>query len=174
MASFRTDFSNVTRNTDLLLQWDISNVTEYPVKLQVLIVNKTSEHEANVIEVVIATGLTNNSYLWREIPLPLPFLPTAEYELRVRPQEGRGPILASSPLFEIAPAGGSESNTTGAPKSPSASHTGGHHDSSAAIAAGVVVPLVVLIAVVVFLYMQRRQTRIAEARQKAREGLVIN
>jgi hypothetical protein len=155
----------------------------------------------HLIETKIA-GLTEDSYLWKDLPLPLPFLSTAIYQLQVRPQQEQegattsdpGQVIASSHVFVISPHdgnsgnnsssnGGGSSNANPSASDPSSpqpsattiiSHSGGHHDSNAAIAAGLVVPIVVGISVAVFIFMQKRQTRILEERRKAREGLVID
>ncbi|KAI3326054.1 hypothetical protein HD806DRAFT_432722 [Xylariaceae sp. AK1471] len=187
MASFHNDFNNVTRHTDLLLEWDPVNATDYPLLINMRVLNKTSDHEVNVLEMNITTGLTDNSFLWKDLPFPLPFLSTATYGLQVRRQQQPGAmiseiVIASSPSFAIIQHDGGGNNgwrntmngTASPPPKPiDSSHSKGPSNSNAAIAAGLVVPLVVGISVFVFVYMQRRQKRILEERQKARIGLVI-
>ncbi|GAW25315.1 hypothetical protein SAMD00023353_0403120 [Rosellinia necatrix] len=55
MASFRNDFSHVTRNTDVLLQWDGADATDYPLVIHVRVLNKTSDHEVNSLEADISS-----------------------------------------------------------------------------------------------------------------------
>ncbi|KAI8633686.1 hypothetical protein F5Y19DRAFT_470928 [Xylariaceae sp. FL1651] len=187
MAAFHNNFDNVTRHTDLLLEWDPVNTTDYPLLIHARLMNKTSDHEVNSFDINITTGLEDNFFLWRDLPYPLPFLSTATYELHVRPQLEPGGMVSeldivSSPLFAITEQEGDDSNrwpaangTSNPPSKPTQpSHTSERPNSNTAIAAGLVVPLVVGISVFVFLWMQRRQKRIAEERRKEREGLVID
>ncbi|KAJ8127981.1 hypothetical protein O1611_g5654 [Lasiodiplodia mahajangana] len=188
MASFHNSFSDVTLHNDLLLEWDRANATYYPLVIRARVLNKTSEYNANTIEAEISSGLTDNTFLWRDLPFPLPFFSTATYELQVLGQQqavGMLPelVIASSPSFIITPPRVDESNggqiaingTSDDPFEPTnSSHSGGPPNSSTAIAAGLVVPFVVGLSVFVFLCMRRRQKRIDEERRKERQGLVID
>ncbi|KAI8946597.1 hypothetical protein F4801DRAFT_56740 [Xylaria longipes] len=187
MASFSNSFDDVTQHTDVLLEWDRAN-TDYPLVIHARVLNKTSDREVNTIEADIATGLTNDSFLWGDLPFPLPFLSTATYELRVLRQQQVGDptfglVVASSPPFTILLQNEDDSNdwqtttnktATDSPEPTNPSHSDGRPSSSTAIAAGLVVPFVVGISVSVFLWMQRRRKRILAERHKERAGLVID
>jgi hypothetical protein len=56
MASFHSNFNNVTEHTDLLLEWDPVNATDYPLLINVRVLNKTSDNEVNLLEVNITSG----------------------------------------------------------------------------------------------------------------------
>ncbi|KAI0114492.1 hypothetical protein GGR51DRAFT_447742 [Nemania sp. FL0031] len=188
MASFHNSFSDVALHSDILLEWDRVNSTYYPLVIRARVLNKTSEYNANTIEAEISSGLTDDSFLWRDLPFPLPFFSSATYELQVLGQQqvvGVEPelVIASSPSFTIIPqvedgsnAGQTPINGTidDPPESTNSPHSDGPPNSSTAIAAGLVVPFVVGLSVFVFLCMRRRQKRIDEERRKEREGLVID
>ncbi|KAI0388620.1 hypothetical protein F5Y17DRAFT_190821 [Xylariaceae sp. FL0594] len=110
MSPFLNDLRNVTQNTDILLQWGPSATDEFPLQLQARILNRTGDYEIKVEEKVIATGLAANSYIWKDLPSPLPYLSTATYQLEVRPREREVAadsdlVIASSPQFTILPHG---------------------------------------------------------------------
>ncbi|KAJ2987423.1 hypothetical protein NUW58_g4517 [Xylaria curta] len=190
MASFRNNFSNVTRHTDLLLEWDHSDATEYPLVIHAIVLNKTDGYGVNAIEADISIGLTDGSFLWGDLPFPLPFLSTATYKLQVLSQQHAGGmmphvVVASSPPFTILPGpvdqnGGNTwqpttDETANEPPGPTnSSHSEGRPNSDTAIAAGLVVPFVVGIAAFIFLWVRRRQKRVMEEQRKARAGLVID
>ncbi|KAI0858615.1 hypothetical protein F4860DRAFT_516630 [Xylaria cubensis] len=187
MASFYNSFDHVTQHTDLLLEWDHANATDYPLVIHARVLNKTSDREVNTIEVDIASGLTNDSFFWEDLPFPLPFLSTATYELWILRQQRAEDVtlrpFASSPSFTILSPIKDDSNdwqtttnetTTDNPEPTNPPHSDGRPSSSTAIAAGLVVPFVVAISVSVFLCMQRRQRRISAERRKERAGLVID
>ncbi|KAI0474385.1 hypothetical protein F4859DRAFT_514917 [Xylaria cf. heliscus] len=187
-ASFYHTFDDVTQHTDMLLQWDHANAADYPLVIHARVLNKTNDLEVNTIEADVATGLTNDSFLWRDLPFPLPFLPTAMYELWVLRQPPAGDampglVVASSPPFTILSQDEDDNNdwqttanetATDSPEPTHSSHWNGRPNSSTAIAAGLVVPFVVGISITAFLCMQRRQKRIREERRKERAGLVID
>ncbi|KAI1745184.1 hypothetical protein F4680DRAFT_443661 [Xylaria scruposa] len=187
MASFYNSFDHVTQHTDLLLEWDRANATDYPLVIHARILNKTSDRQVNTIEADIASGLISDSFLWEDLPFPLPFLSTASYELRIlrqqRAEDATFRPFASSPPFTIlSPIEGDNNGwqtttnetTTDNPEPTKPSHSDGRPSSSTAIAAGLVVPFVVGISVSVFLWMQRRQRRVMAERRKERAGLVID
>ncbi|KAI0406001.1 hypothetical protein F4802DRAFT_128980 [Xylaria palmicola] len=188
MASFRNGFSGVTQHGDLLLEWDRADATDYPLVIHARVMNKTSDYEVNMIETDITVGLTDDSFLWEDLPSPLPFFSNATYELQVLPQQQAGgvisePVIASSPSFTIKPPDENDSDsgqtttygTEGpVPRPTGLPHADGRPNENTAIAAGLVVPLVVGVAVFVFLRMYRRQRRIREERRKERAGLVID
>ncbi|KAI0455863.1 hypothetical protein F5B21DRAFT_173234 [Xylaria acuta] len=188
MASFDNSFDHVIQHTDVLLEWDRANAADYPLVIHARVLNKTSDREVNTIEADIATGLTNDSFLWGDLPFPLPFLSTAMYELRILRQQQAGDaafgiVVASSPPFTIISQNGDDNNdwqtttnetATDSPEPTNPSHSDGRPSSSTAIAAGLVVPFVVGIAVSAFLWMQRRQKRILAERRKERAQLVID
>ncbi|KAI1751305.1 hypothetical protein F4782DRAFT_189555 [Xylaria castorea] len=188
MASFYNSFDYVTRHTDVFLEWDHANGVDYPLVIHARVLNKTSDTEVNTIEADIATGLTNDSFLWGDLPLPLPFLSTATYELRVlRQQQAEDAttfgLVASSPPFTILSRNKDDDNgwqtttnetASDSPEPTNPSHSNGRPSSSTAIAVGLVVPFVVGISVSVFLWVHRRQKRIMAERRKERAGLVID
>ncbi|KAI0420678.1 hypothetical protein F5X98DRAFT_14493 [Xylaria grammica] len=188
-ASFHNSFDGIARHTDLLLEWDHVNETDYPLVIHARVFNVTSDHKVNAFETDISTGLSNDSFLWRDLPSPLPFLPTATYELQVlRQYQGddvSDPVVAFSPPFSISPGDEDKGNnsdwqtsmngTTSDPAgSANSSYSDSHPDSSAAIAASLVVPLIVGISLFVFLCMERRRKRVLEERRKERDALVID
>ncbi|KAI1421108.1 hypothetical protein F5Y12DRAFT_718807 [Xylaria sp. FL1777] len=206
-ASFHNSFSDIRRNTDLLLEWDRVNATDYPLVIHVRALNITSDHKVNTFETDISSesgiadegsrvidnstaGLTDNSFLWRGLPSPLPFLSTATYDLQIlcQPQVGDTTselVIASSTPFAILPeegdgddSGGWQTTINGTasdpPESENSSHSDGRPNSSTAIAAGLVVPLVVGISVFVFLRVRKRRKRTLEERRKERATLVID
>ncbi|KAI0442450.1 hypothetical protein F4803DRAFT_376534 [Xylaria telfairii] len=187
-SSFHNDFKDVIQHTNVLLEWDHANAADYPLVIHARVLNKTSDSEVNTIEADIATGLIDDSFVWGDLPFPLPFLSTATYELRVLRQQQAGDttsglLVVSSPPFNILSQDGDDNNdwqtttnktATESPEPTNPSHSDGHPSSITAIAAGLVVPFVVGISVSVFLYMQRRQKRTREARRKERAGLVID
>ncbi|KAI1126335.1 hypothetical protein F5Y10DRAFT_267219 [Nemania abortiva] len=205
MTSFHNSFSDVTLHSDLLLEWDRVNAANYPLIIRARVLNKTSDYNVNTIEAEISSELgvfetvlravdddlgelIENSFLWKDIPFPLPFLSTAAYELQILGQKQVGdtapePVIAYSPSFTIIPQREDENNgwqttingTTGDPLEPTNSpHSDGPPSSSTAIAAGLVVPFVVGVSAFVFLCMRRRHKRILEERRKEREGMVID
>ncbi|KAI0530032.1 hypothetical protein GGR58DRAFT_525399 [Xylaria digitata] len=190
MASFRNGFNGVTQHTDLLLEWDLGDAMDHPLVIHARVLNVTGDHKVNTFETDISTGLASDSFLWRDLPSPLPFLPTATYELQVLRQGQVGDIfsdlvIASSTPFAILMEDGGgnddsdwQTGINGAPSEPSKPtdlpHSHGNPDSSAAIVPGLVVPLVLGISIYVLLCMQRRRKRALEERQKARETLVID
>ncbi|KAI1402054.1 hypothetical protein F4819DRAFT_455981 [Hypoxylon fuscum] len=185
-AGFQNDFQNITRGSDLLLQWDSINATDFPLVIRSRLINQTSEYGANSLEVNITAGLITSSFLWKNIPYPLPYLETAKYEVEVWPQKlvGSKPsVFTSSPYFAIAEledksTGGSGDSFNGTviiPSKPTNQPVSkGGINNNTAIAAGLVVPVVVLLAVIGFVWMQQRQKRILEERRKQREELCID
>ncbi|KAI0426567.1 hypothetical protein F5Y09DRAFT_351102 [Xylaria sp. FL1042] len=190
-ASFHNDFTDIRRHTDLLLEWDHADATAYPLVIHVRVLNTTSDSKVNIFETNISIGLIDDSFLWIDLPSPLPFLATATYEVQVLPQKEIGNILsgliiASSTPFFILPESEDEDGSDGSgwqitingtasqpPGSANSSHSDGRHNKSTAIATGLVVPFVVGVSVFVLLRMQRRRKRTLEERRKERETLVI-
>ncbi|GAW13019.1 hypothetical protein ANO14919_023950 [Xylariales sp. No.14919] len=205
-ASFHNSFDGIARQTDLLLEWDHVNETDYPLVIHARVFNVTSDHKVNAFETDISSelsasekglrvidnsiaGLSNDSFLWRDLPSPLPFLPTATYELQVlRQYQGDDVsdlVIAFSPPFSISPGdedkgdnSGWQTSMNGTTSDPAgsanSSYSDSHPDSSAAIAASLVVPLIVGISLFVFLCMERRRKRVLEERRKERDALVID
>ncbi|KAI0973867.1 hypothetical protein F4678DRAFT_389231 [Xylaria arbuscula] len=205
-ASFHNSFNNVTLHDNLLLEWDHADATDYPLVVHVQVLNITSDHKVNTFETDISSesgayksspclidnstaGLTDDSFLWNDLPYPLPFLPTATYEIQVLRQikavnKVSDPI-ASSTTFAILPenedtndnSGWQTTNSTST-SDPSESAISAHSDrrpsNSTTLAAGLVVPIIVGISVVVFLCMYRRRKRTLEERRKERQTLVID
>ncbi|KAI1778314.1 hypothetical protein F4818DRAFT_438481 [Hypoxylon cercidicola] len=187
-ADFQTKFENITRGSDLLLQWDPINATDYPLVIHSRLINQTSEYGANSLEGNITVGLNESSFLWPSVPYPLPYLETAKYEVEIWPQNWAGPkasapVLAST-YFTIAESEGNHttddpaegfSGTTIIPSKPTSQPSSNHGvNNNTAIAAGLVVPVVVILAVFGFVWTQRRQKRMLEERRKQREQLCIN
>ncbi|KAI0509452.1 hypothetical protein F5B22DRAFT_331792 [Xylaria bambusicola] len=185
MASLQNSFGGLRQHADLLLEWEPAGATDYPLVLHVRVFNATSDHTVNTFETDIATGLYRDSFMWNDLPSPLPFLPSATYQLQIGRQLPAGDIMSdfvitSSSPFSILPESEDENDdsrvwptTTGASESAN-SETSQHPDSSTAIAAGLVVPFVVGISVFVFICMQRRRKRTLEERRKERQTLVID
>ncbi|KAI0913872.1 hypothetical protein F4823DRAFT_640405 [Ustulina deusta] len=184
-ASFHTNFNDIRRHTDLLLEWDLADAIDYPLVIHVRVLNTSSDHKVNTFDTDISTGLTEGSFLWNDLPSPLPFLSTATYELQVLRQQRAGDIMSDLVITSSTPFTIGDDNNSGwqttinetasdSPESANSSHSDGRPNSSTAIAAGLVVPLVVGISVFVFLRMQRRRKRTLEERRKEREVLVIN
>ncbi|KAI0179119.1 hypothetical protein GGR52DRAFT_291291 [Hypoxylon sp. FL1284] len=186
-AGFQSTFENITRGSDFLLRWDAINGTEYPLVIHSRLINQTSEYGANSLEINITTGLNASSYLWTNVPNPLPYIETAKYELEIRSQnwartKASEPVLASE-YFTIAnskddgdadgPTDGSDETTIIPSRPTHQPHPGHGVNSNTAIAAGLVVPVVVLLAVFGFVWTQQRQKRILEERRKQREQLCI-
>lgn len=187
-ADFQSKFENITHGSDLLLQWDPINATDYPLVIHSRLINQTSEYGANSLEVNITTGLNTSSFLWTSIPFPLPYLETAKYEVEIWSQNWTGskasaPVFAST-YFTITepredhntdnPAEGF-SGTTVLPSKPTNQPSSKHGiNNNTAIAAGLVVPVVVILAVIGFIWTQRRQKRVLEERRKQREQLCID
>ncbi|KAK5628788.1 hypothetical protein RRF57_004503 [Xylaria bambusicola] len=186
MASFYTGFGGLRQHADLLLEWEPAEAADYPLALHVRVFNATSDHIVNTFETDIATGLTEDSFIWNDLPSPLPFLSSATYQLQVVRQLPAGGTMSGSVItlstpFSILPEskdGNDDNNrvwptTTNAPE-PANSHTSHRPDSNTAIAAGLVVPFVVGISVFVFICMQRRRKKTLEERRKERQTLVID
>ncbi|KAI1389787.1 uncharacterized protein F4822DRAFT_213628 [Hypoxylon trugodes] len=189
LAGFQNSFNNVTRGSDLLLQWNSTNATDYPLVIRSRLINQTSEYGANSLEVNITIGLNASSFLWKTVPYPLPYLETSKYEVEVLSQnwvesETSVSAFAFSPYFTIAE---SEEDTNeidpddpfnkpiiipSKPTNQPAASNGVNNNT--AIAAGLVVPVVVILAVFGFVWMQQRQKRILEEKRKHREELYID
>ncbi|KAI1173129.1 hypothetical protein F4777DRAFT_559025 [Nemania sp. FL0916] len=145
-------------------------------------------HKVSTLEADIASGLTKDSFLWKDLPFPLPFLSTATYELRVLRQQQVGdvksePFIASSPPFTIIPADEDDYNSGQTATNGTAGGTQEQMNPSqpkrgpktkTIVAASLAVALVVGISVYVFLCMRRRQKKIVEERRKERHELVID
>ncbi|KAI1418670.1 hypothetical protein F5Y13DRAFT_196447 [Hypoxylon sp. FL1857] len=183
IADFQNEFKNTTHGSDILLQWDPVNPTNYPLVIHCRLINQTSEYGANSLEVNITSGLNGSSYLWKSVPYPLPYLGTAKYEVEIWPQNSVGPSAASSPYFTISESVDGENmdglgepiRTTIIPSKPTNKPTSnGGVNNNTAIAAGLVVPVVVILAVFGFVWMQQRQKRILEEKRKQREELYID
>lgn len=54
-ADFQNKFDNITRGSDLLLQWDQINATDYPLVIHSRLINQTSQYGANSLEVNITS-----------------------------------------------------------------------------------------------------------------------
>lgn len=53
-----------------------------------------------------AATVTDSSFLWPNVPYPVAYIPTAMYQVEVRPSHWKGdqqPVLARSPFFTIGP-----------------------------------------------------------------------
>ncbi|KAI1762010.1 hypothetical protein GGR53DRAFT_442830 [Hypoxylon sp. FL1150] len=182
-ADFQNNFENITRGSDVLLQWDQINATDYPLVIQSRLFNQTSQYGANSLEVNITSELDTSSYLWTGVPYPLPYLETAKYEVEIWGSRSSAPMFAST-YFTIAELGTnnnennlaqSSNGTTPPPSKPTNQPSSTHGvNSNAAIAAGLVVPVVVILAVFGFVWTQRRQKRLIEERRKQREQLCID
>ncbi|KAI6092316.1 hypothetical protein F4821DRAFT_225361 [Hypoxylon rubiginosum] len=187
-ADFQNKFDNITRGSDLLLQWDQINATDYPLVIHSRLINQTSQYGANSLEVNITTELNASSFLWTGVPYPLPYFETAKYEVEIWPQNWAGskssaPVFAST-YFTIDELGVNNSGnnptegfngTTILPSKPTSQPSSSHGvNNNTAIAAGLVVPVVVILAVFGFVWTQRRQKRLIEERRKQREQLCID
>ncbi|KAI0885643.1 uncharacterized protein GGS22DRAFT_161491 [Annulohypoxylon maeteangense] len=188
-AGFQNEFNDITRGSDLLLKWDPINSTDYPLVVHSRLINQTSQYGANSLEVNITIGLNASSFMWKNIPYPLPYLETAKYEVEVWPRDwGQSKAsvsaFASSSYFtvsqseeaEITDSLGSPFNETIIiPSKPTTQPTSkGGINNNTAIAAGLVVPIVVLLAIFGFVLTQQRQKRILEEKRKQREDLYID
>ncbi|KAI1365763.1 hypothetical protein F5Y08DRAFT_167164 [Xylaria arbuscula] len=189
MASFQTNFSRITQHTDLLLEWEAVKATDYPLALHLSVFNVTDDQRVNTFEADIATELTGNSFLWNDLPSPLPFLPSATYELHLLRQVSLenpepGAVITSSAPFNISSEieGGDDdrgwqtatSEPASTPSKPANPNASEHSNNSTAIAAGLVVPFVVGISIFVLTRMQRRRKKILAERRKERQTLVID
>ncbi|KAI2638937.1 hypothetical protein GGS26DRAFT_587709 [Hypomontagnella submonticulosa] len=189
IAGFQSQFEDIARGSDVLLRWDPINDTDYPVVIHSRLINRTSEYGANSLEVNITVGLNSSSFLWKNVPYPLPYFKTAKYEVEVWPQYWAGskalvPAFASSPYFTISESeggvngGDSRDPFNGTIIMPSKPNnqpvSNGGVNNNTAIAAGLVVPVVVILAVCGFIWMQQRQKRMLEEKRKHREGLYID
>ncbi|KAI1107120.1 hypothetical protein F4804DRAFT_241935 [Jackrogersella minutella] len=184
IASFQNEFKNVIHESNLLLQWDSINATDYPLVIHSKFINQTSEYGANSLEVIIAIGLNDSSFLWKGVPYPLPYLNTAKYEVEVWSQN-RAESKVSSPYFTISGSEGDDGTDESGnsfsgtipiiPSKPTNQpvSTGGINNNTA-IAAGLVVPVVAMLAIFGFVWMQQRQKRIIEEKRKQREELYID
>ncbi|KAI1454524.1 hypothetical protein F4805DRAFT_460724 [Annulohypoxylon moriforme] len=188
-AEFQNEFKDITRGSDLLLKWDPTNSTDYPLVIHSQLINQTSQYGANSLEVNITIGLNASSFLWENVPYPLPYFETAKYEVEVWPRDwGQSKTsvsaFASSSYFTISKPeeagnvgglGGSFNETTVIPSKPTTQPTStGGINNNTAIAAGLVVPIVVILAVFGFVLTQQRQKRILEEKRKQREELYID
>ncbi|KAI1808118.1 hypothetical protein F4811DRAFT_549209 [Daldinia bambusicola] len=187
MGNFQTEFKGVTRGSDLLLRWEADATASYPLVVYSRLINQTSEFGANSLEINITTGLNTTSFLWKNVPYPLPYLATALYEVEVRPQNqaGQKSAIASSSYFAVSPDSDEDKNADG-PTNPSNGTTilpsrptiqpvaKGGVDNNTAIAAGLVVPVFVILAIFGFVWLQRRQKKIIEEKRKQREELYID
>ncbi|KAI1093204.1 hypothetical protein F5B19DRAFT_167586 [Rostrohypoxylon terebratum] len=188
-AEFQNEFKDITHESDLLLKWDPINSTDYPLIIHSRLVNQTSKYGANSLEVNITIGSNASSFLWKNVPYPLPYLQTAKYDIEIWPrdwEQSKGSVsaFASSSYFTISEPkddentdnqGISFNDTTVIPSKPT-SHpiSKGGINNNTAIAAGLVVPLVVILAVFGFVLVQQRQKRILEEKRKQREDLYID
>ncbi|KAF2965552.1 hypothetical protein GQX73_g8031 [Xylaria multiplex] len=124
MASFHNSFNGVAQHSDLLLEWDPVDAMGQPLVIHARLLNVTGDYKVNTFETDIssefappekglcvvdnnAAGLTGDSFLWKDLPSPLPFLPTATYELQVLRQGQVGDIfsdlvIASSTPFAVS------------------------------------------------------------------------
>ncbi|KAL7622983.1 hypothetical protein AAE478_006662 [Parahypoxylon ruwenzoriense] len=188
-TGFRGEFKNIIRGSDLLLQWDTTNTASYPLVIHSRLINQTSEHGANSLEVNITVGLNASSFLWKSIPYPFPYIETAKYQVEVWPQNWAGskasaPIFVSSPYFTIVnleegdSTSGFEDPFNGTiiiPSKPTDQPTSNSGiNNNTAIAAGLVVPIAVILAVCGFVWMQQRQKKILDKKRKQREELCID
>ncbi|KAI0206948.1 hypothetical protein F4808DRAFT_14838 [Astrocystis sublimbata] len=187
-SSFDNSFDNITQHTNVLLKWSSNTTDYYPLVIRTRVLNRTGNRGVNAIEEDIATGLMNDSFLWEDLPSPLPFIPTATYELRVLRQEQAedaisGLAVASSQPFAILAQDRYDDNqqtATNETKDDSSEPTNpvhldeGPNNNSTAIAAGLVVPVVLGVSVSVFLWMRQRRKRVQAVRRKERAELVID
>ncbi|KAI1211790.1 uncharacterized protein F4807DRAFT_402811 [Annulohypoxylon truncatum] len=187
-ADFQNEFKNITRGSDLLLRWDPTDPTDYPLVIHSRLINQTSQHGANSLEVNVTSriGLNASSFLWQSVPYPLPYLETAKYEVEVwsRDWEQSVSAFASSPYFTISGSkegentdsvGNSFDDTIVIPSKPTTHPISkGGINNNTAIAAGLVVPIVVILAIFGFVLTQKRQKRILEEKRKQREELYID
>ncbi|KAI2473256.1 hypothetical protein F4781DRAFT_381123 [Annulohypoxylon bovei var. microspora] len=188
-AEFQNEFKDINHESDLLLKWDPTNITNYPLVIHTRLINQTSEYGANSLEVNITVGLNGSSFLWKNVPYPLPYLETAKYEVEVWPQnwglsKASALTFASSSYFTILSSeenentndlGNSLNETIIIPSKPmNHSISKGGINNNTAIAAGLVVPIVVILAVFGFVWTQQRQKRILEEKRKQREELFID
>ncbi len=54
-ADFQNDFQGIARGSNILLQWDPVNETDYPLMVRTRLINQTSEYGADSIEANIAS-----------------------------------------------------------------------------------------------------------------------
>jgi hypothetical protein len=71
---------------------------------------------------LLAVQLTGNSFNWTDVPFPLSYFQTGQYQLVVWPRDwdvatqGTPPIIAQSDLFTIAPTAGEGPPSTTTPQ----------------------------------------------------------
>ncbi|KAI0019333.1 hypothetical protein F4780DRAFT_780557 [Xylariomycetidae sp. FL0641] len=204
MAGFMNSFGNMTQGSDLQLRWAAGDSAASPsIVVYTRLLNRTGDHTANSLELNITVqSNTTTSYLWENVPSPLPYLETAMYEVEVRPQQwtdagSRAPVFAASSFFSIAEAHDDElsddeetddSDTDDEPstsitnvsvpiassKPMGSSHSGAGINNNAAIAAGLIAPVIVALAVFGLIWVQRRQRKMLEQKRKQREELTID
>lgn len=140
-AEFTVDFEQgLEEGKNVLLEWEPVDASFRPLVLFGQLFNQTErggmisisqnitcERAPKKVSVVggtqhahyacfLAVGINASSYLWMNVPSPLPFYPTASYVVQLLPQNQVGnptdggqqlqaPVLAQSPMFPVLPRG---------------------------------------------------------------------
>ncbi|KAK1771179.1 hypothetical protein QBC33DRAFT_597861 [Phialemonium atrogriseum] len=181
-ADFTTTFEDVTQGSVLALAWGDVDPDSLPLIIGVSLINKTEDGSAYGVKINISTTVTDSSFLWPNVPYPVAYIPTAMYQVEVRPSHWKGdqqPVLARSPFFTIGPSHPEgQPGTSPSPDDPQPTQPGSspHPNRRLAVALAVGIGLPSLVAgVLVGWCVRRRRRRAAEAlRRRRRMEFVIN
>ncbi|KLU86740.1 hypothetical protein, variant [Magnaporthiopsis poae ATCC 64411] len=119
-ADFIRTFTGITKGADLALQWDGIDARYMPLTIHVVVVNRTDEeNRANVFKRNLAVGVNGTSWVWRDMPSPLPYMATGLYQVEIRPEAqanattGNAPTFPKSPYFSLLDAKSSKPPVSG-------------------------------------------------------------
>ncbi|KAL8392056.1 hypothetical protein RB595_002311 [Gaeumannomyces hyphopodioides] len=184
-AEFTRTFSGLTKAADLALGWDGVDARYMPLTIHAVVVNRTgNENRANVFRRNLAVGINGTSWVWKNMPSPLPYLATGQYQVEIRTETQANatagsvpPVLPKSPYFSILEVKSTQpTGSPGGATSPSPASDGGGRPSSKTIslAAGIVVTLVILLlAGTGCLCWRRRYMRAKSAKKRENKFDVV-
>ena len=176
-AAFLSQFNDVTHRSAVAVGWDpVENVTA-PFALHARMVNKTEGGLLNAVMMRISADINGTVWTWADVPSPLPWLPTAQYQLELRPftwngsdqpDSSKAPLYTRSSFFSIAP----QNNTLEPPPSDGRDHGNGNKSApepqnrTLGIALGLAFGIPAIIGTCFLIHVWRkRQLKLAEEKR---------
>ncbi|SPN97763.1 uncharacterized protein DNG_01276 [Cephalotrichum gorgonifer] len=194
LSEFITPFEGVVEGGKLELTWERLPAEALPFYISGRVFN-TTEVGITSFQANLTTNLSTSSFTWSDIPYPLPYIPTAHYELELVPlrpsnhstssNQSTSSATAKSPLFSIAPSS-SEPPPKNSPRPPgpaptpteekkvSKSSGPGTNAIIAAVCVGLGIPILIAAGVCVWWTRRHRQRAKYEENRRRRYETIID
>lgn len=191
-AAFTNSFDGLTHGRRVEVSWDKLSAGDQPAYLSGRIFNET-ENGVVSFQANLSIGITDTTFSWINAPYPLPYMPTAQYELELLPENppaasdgaSNGQTsLAKSDLFYIIHSsseedGGSRNPTVITEPHPTTEPTKSRGGPSTAIiivavCVGLGVPILAGIGVWIWCMRRERRRRQYEESRRIRYQTIID